>query len=968
MKTLNAKRITTLAAGAALLGLGVAFGGAITFQNVPIISSSGQPLVQVVVGSSAQPIDAVSAGNIAAAIGNLAYASVPVTATVNATQAASVLKVTVTGSGTSLANQQVWLNESGTAGSSAGTFQFGALIGSVLNGAIILSSPQSTKSLQSGSSTQYAYAEGNPTSLTASPANSPYSAAGSVPVYLTPSGSSNGGGFTLSSFSTGGYDNIMQVTNAQLSSLLNNFGGTGESETLWLTGFPVWNQQTGTFNLMSAGGAYQVTFAKPINMNTGSGSNSINTAIRLLGQNWTIINETGPSTSVTSTTAVHGGHAWLAASLAPLTTVYVGQNLTSGPFKVELTDLGQPNSNGVSQASINVYTNGVLTNTSQVSPGTTTKFNVTGQTLFVNVNQTFAGLYAYQKWAKMQLYNNVYKVTDGQVFNKTNNPGWYADLLWTNTTSGTAAKALQSIILYNVSPTTLTPGQSFNFIQKPADFKLTFVGDQLGSANFDSVTAAVSESTETYQNTGTKGAGAPIPSNLTEPAQLLTVTSGINNAFSYAGQTSSQVVYDLTPYKLSSTGNSVTLTTPTSSNAVLTYTGANALWVSSTYPLTGTITGYLTASSAAPTSASFSFNGFPQGVTLGQTFYNVTNIQITNGRALSGTGFQIVVNTANAASSVALSTLASAGAPQILYPISGQSYQGLSSSSVIYNQQNGQTTQTWAITETSTGTPTAGGLNNLFGYNMTEQAVPSNTAATDKLGFAIYNSTAGVGGQSFLQLNYSIAGTRNNVTYTSTQGTVINANAGFRTERGSKVSAISPSMDTFALAKSVDELSLAVGVANATVSGKKYSLYGPYGVGQATNIANVSIGKVTATAVLASGSYNITGIGNIQAIPSVASATTPVLLKNLSSSAPLVVLDSQAAAAPQSNYILVGSGFVNTLSQQLQSAYNVTFTPSSAPVFQAYGANRILVAGFYGNQTQSAADSFINALYAQATV
>jgi hypothetical protein len=91
MKSLNGKRIAAVAAGAALLGLGLAFAGPVSFQNVPIISNSGQPVVQVVIGSTAKPSDGAAAANIAAAIGNLAYTSVPVTATVNMTQAAKVL-------------------------------------------------------------------------------------------------------------------------------------------------------------------------------------------------------------------------------------------------------------------------------------------------------------------------------------------------------------------------------------------------------------------------------------------------------------------------------------------------------------------------------------------------------------------------------------------------------------------------------------------------------------------------------------------------------------------------------------------------------------------------------------------------------------------------------------------------------------------------------------------------------------
>jgi len=54
-------------AGAALLGVGLAFSGPVSFSSVPIISNSGQPVVQIVVGSGAKPGDGVAAANIAAA-------------------------------------------------------------------------------------------------------------------------------------------------------------------------------------------------------------------------------------------------------------------------------------------------------------------------------------------------------------------------------------------------------------------------------------------------------------------------------------------------------------------------------------------------------------------------------------------------------------------------------------------------------------------------------------------------------------------------------------------------------------------------------------------------------------------------------------------------------------------------------------------------------------------------------------
>ncbi len=1005
MKTLNAKRISLIAAGAALLGLGVAFAGPITFSNVPIISATGQPLAQIVIGSSAQPIDGVSAGNIAAAIGNLAYASVPVTASVNQAQAANVLKVSVSSaSGATVTNQQVWLNETGSGGAAAGSYQFGVLIGSVLNGAIILNALAQTKGLQGGSGTQYSYQESN--SLTISPVSSPYYATGSVQAPTTPSAGYNGGGVSFSNgftstVSSVNWDNIMQISSTQLPALLNNVGSYGETSYLWLTGFPVFNQVStvNQFQVESAGGAYQVIFNKPIQSFTSSGSLQINAPISLLRQNWTIINETVPGKLIGSQNIVYGGKLTIASSLAPLTTVYVGHNITSGPFAVQLTDLGQPNANGVSTASIAVYYNGVLTpNVTQLTPGTTKKFNVSGQILYINLNSTFAGLYAYQKWAKMQLYSNVYTLTDGQKFNQTTNPGWIVRLLWTNTTSTSPAQAnaLQSIVVYNQTPTSLQAGQSYSFIQSPAAYKVTFIGDTLGSGNFDNVQATTSTATNLqYQNlvggVAATSVNGIVITNVSEAAQELTVTSQINNAFSYAGQTSSSVTYVLTPYSLTETGNNLLMTngpnTIAATNVILLYTNVNgANWITSTQTLQVQLTGWTSNSqNSGTTIPTVQFTSNSQTISIPTNMYNVTGIQLQN-RALPG-ALSITVKTySTTGNSVTLATLSNEAPGALLNVQSGKVWAPLNlaaAGNVLYNQQNGQPTSTFILTQQgqpAAPTSTSGQVAQYFTYSMNEIAVPTNTAATDLLQFGIDNSTTGVG-QYPMQINYSVAnsllggistsaGLRNNASYTSTAGgNAINVLPGFRSERGSKIAQITSTTDTFAIAKLVDTLQMAVGTSNTVISGKNYKLYGPYGVGQATNIANVSIGPVTASATLGAGStYNITGISNIQATPSVTHSDVPVLLSAVSSTAPLVVLDSKAATAPQSNYILVGSGFVNSLSQQLQSAYNITFTPSSAPIMQSYGANRILIAGFYGNQTQTAANNFINQLYAQATV
>ena len=981
--------------------MGLAFAGPVTFQNVPIISNSGQPVVQVVIGSTAKPADGVSAANIAAAIGNLAYTSVPVTATVNATQAKSVLQVAVSSGATGggISNPQVWLNESGTA-SSSGTYAFSALIGSVLNRAVALGAPANTKTLQ-GSTGSYAYPVSN--SLTSSVTASPYYAAASAygvpsnPLQTTATGgvtfTTGGNGFRATG---NGYDNIMQVTGTQLPALLSNSGQYGETETLWLTGFPVFDQGTfsspvNQFAIANAGGAYQVTFNKPIPILTGS-SGVNQPSISLLGSTWTILNYTAPNQavdtlggSVVASTDVFGGSLTLAASLVPVTTVYVGHNLTSGPFTVQLTDLGQPNQNGIVPASLAVYYKGTLTNTTSTFPSTgNVRFNVTGNLLTVSVSSTFAGLYQYQKWAKMQLFSNLEPITSGSAWNSTTNQGWSVLLGWTNSTSGTKVSALQTIIVYNNTPvTSLAAGTPFSFIGNPSAYKMTLAGDTLGN-NFDAVTAALSYiNTVTYQNTQSgSGVGLGNIDSVTEPAQYLTVKSQIPNVFSSSisgdGQT---LLYDLTPYQLTEVANSITAN---GINGGIEYIYANTInpyngLVSGTYPLHITVWGYatstsqqatynvLTVSSLGVTSDSGANPALvpANGVAALSTLYNVT--KITLDESIPGLTVYITSNAPTTWNGVGttnngvLATLKSI-APEVLVPSTTPryTYSVQANAAEAYNPQTGSlsTFTLESVASSTSAVPYA-----LFTYNVVENPVPGQPTPNDAMTFEIYNSSSGAGAASvgWLQENYSLSH-NNNVTYVSTTNTVVNVKAPFRTERGSTVANIGPTSITLDLAKVVDTLSIQVGTTASNVTTTKYKLYGPYGLDSPTNLANVSIGKVAGTPVLAGSSYTISGINNIDATPSVSSATQPVLLNDLATT-PLVVLDSQASAG--SNLILIGSGYVNTLSAQLQTAYNVSMT-TTTQIEQAYGTNRILIAGYSAAQTTAAANAFIQQLYANA--
>ncbi len=1037
MKTLNAKRIAAVAAGAALLGMGLASAGAVTFQNVPIISNSGQPVAQIVIGSTAKPSDGVAAANIAAAIGNLAYTSVPVTASVNQTQAKSVLSVQVSSSSYKLANQQVWLNVTGSTSYGSGTYLLTALIGSVLNRAVITGAPLQSKFMENAAS-NYAYTDTGPRTwdTTHSPTQSPYTDAGAIYSPTVPAATSNGGGITFNqnfvNSTSGNGDNIVQITSSNLPSLLNNYGQYSESESLWLTGMPVFNQSTSPksmqLQIQSAGGAYEAFFGKMINKLSTTGA--VNQAqIKLLGQPWTILNyyNLPTGTLATGTSLLPGGKIQLAESLTNMTTVYVGHNLTSGPFTVELTDLSQPNANGVSTASVDIFYNGgtTPTNVTQITPasagGKIAVFNISGHNLYVNVNQTFAGLYAYQKWAKMQLYSNVWNVTSGQVFNQTSNPSWKTVLEWGNV-SGTASgniNALGAIVLYASSPTgggaaavkNLNAGQSFSWVQSPSAWTATFVGDTLGK-NYDPVQFSMQNNAgvgTSYQNPAGTSQTAHIYSfgnvsgtfvtlsktqsvnttALNASDEELYVTSSIPTAFQYAGQSAvNYVKWNLLPLELYSTNSVWTYNLPSSGSNMITnvvVTGTNvANFATSSKKVTITVYGTVNSVNG-PTAqqASVYYDGSKAGWPTNTIFENITSVTLS--RAVPNMGVEVFAqHISDAANELLMATLQPLGGPAVMYPNPGHYWQKITAATptVTYAQPN-QNLQSWTLKANAGGNNGVSGHHSqYFTLNMTEYPVPNSQSLQDNISIGLVNSTAGIAAEPLFQMNYSGVwgagsdhGQSNNFTYASSQqvgtGSFTNAQAGFITERGTKIASVGPQSSTINFAESPDMLQILVAPSSNSITSKKYTLCGPYGIGQAvgptcTGISNVTVAQVTANITVGAGAnFTVSGIGNIKATPSVSSATTPVLLTNLSTTAPIAVLDSQAN--PSGNLILVGSGYVNTLSQQLQNAYNITLTPTSAPIAQGYGTNRILVAGYYANQTTTASNQFIQQLYAAAS-
>ena len=1046
MKSLYAKRIAAVAAG---LLVGLAFAGqGLTLFNVPIINSAGTPVVQIVVGSGTQTpyspgiSDGVVAANIAAAIGSLAHTSSNITATVSGT---SGVKCVVTTPTCTLSNQEVWLGEKGLV-TPTGSYSFKALIGSVINGAVLnYNTLSATKSLQGSGS--YSYPE-EPTpayAITATPTSpSPYTGTGTSPsVPASVLSGTNGGGVNFYTFknSSGGtnYDNIVELTNGQVPSLQNNAGTYGESESLWLAGFPVYDQNISNFAVLDTQGAYELLFTKPIPVYTNGHTNRV--GLTILGENWTIYNATPPKVSagsitdaLTAQTFVTGGNVTLAQSSTPIQRLNVSDNLTvdSGKITILLQDLSYvEGSSSTSQATFVVFNNGVVTNSSViVSPGAVATVNSSGTILYIYVPQTFPGVYARARYANVQVFSTLTNVTSGKDFN-VNNKNWLTELRWTTNQStftnfgplGQNAM-LEGLVLYSNSSsvaTTLTPGQSFSYIQNPANWKVNFVGDTLGApgsgnSNYDPLGISTGfDSGDTYSNPGTQSGitkyqfagsnvlAAPVTATapnavaagnetaITEPVNKFTVSSSASGAFTITPSSGaspasslSSAVYNLDAYKLNqlATINVTNANVPTSTagtTVLLTNLGVPGNYVTSTTnPLTITVKGY---KGGAFQTQTFTFDNLPSAGSSnaftipGALFGNVTDVSLSYALPNPGVTASVYAVTNSVASNpaaslnpadsanVELASLTYQG-PTLLYTPSTYTYYeapNALSSTVNYGEEGYQLPFKLAeVANSASGT----GRLIMYSYTIPEIAVPSSSTVDANVIIDLTNASTINQPAPLYWLNYSTSGS-GKLTYQGTQNVQTGITAGFRTERGSELASLSSTSLTYDEATGVDTLAFLVGPSNQNVSSTT-KLYGPYTVGQATNIPNVTIGAVNATCTFSATSCSVVGINSITATPSATQAVVAVPLNTALN--PIAVEDSHANAT---NEIVIGSKYVNSVAAQIfaqNSQLNSTFGPTGpdSVIVNGYGT-KILVAGYSSAQTVQAGNQFIEDLIANAT-
>jgi len=606
-------------------------------------------------------------------------------------------------------------------------------------------------------------------------------------------------------------------------------------------------------------------------------------------------------------------------------------------------------------------------NQSSVTPGTIQKFTADGQSIYVYVQSTFPGLYASEKWARVEAFANIFNVTSGRQFGNYTNDD--VELLWTtNSTTSGSPNELQGIVLYGNSQAdvNLKQGQYLSFPSVDPKWKVYFEGQTLAPQSYDNLLITTGEQNfVSYQNlAGNSNNYGVNDSVIKEPANLFTVSSSIPNAFSFSGQKSSSVTYNLDSYLMSVNGNSMTPgILPANANSIeVTVTDKPVpSLVTPNNPLEIQINGYTTSNTQYQTTVTFNYlSGSNSTIIPGVVLNNVTDITayLSNGEAYPYPGVTVNVYDYNGISAGnSLATLSYAG-PEIMYQQSGKNYYFLYNPSVISYQQPNQPQMNFTLTAL---TPSGTGRHQYFTYQISEYPIPYSTSYTDNIIIGITNATS-LSASPFYELNMTNGS--ENITYVSSSGNQFNVKPGFTTERGSIIQTIAPTQVSISLAKNVDELMFAVTSHSQSVS-TSYSKYGPYGIGEATNIPNVTIANVTYK-------INVEPVNTSTSSNSVSSitktieynTTVPYISTDITTN-PLVVFASNANM--NKPLIVIGSGYVNSVAQQIEAQNNFTIGPTENNVTVKAFGNKILIAGYTANQTVEAGNMFIEDLLTQAS-
>ncbi|MFH1306707.1 MAG: hypothetical protein ABIH83_03590 [Candidatus Micrarchaeota archaeon] len=516
MKGVNASKIVTLAAGAVLL-CSSAIAATASYENVELVSPSGQVNAKIVVGSSAQISDGIAAANIASVLANYAYKSSTLYAELSGEPTCSATG-TISGAGTcEVSNEKVTI-EITVPGEIANAHQFKTLITDTIDRT--LANRNSTKSED-----HYNASMGtNDVNTVLSPLRSYSENTASASRLYRISGSQ------FSGFKDKVVTDPQAGADFAYTAEQGFWVGSSVDAVVYDSGSAyrqiVAKPRIAAYNIRFLGNDYGIPFCTQVNQTSADGdwrwctsdtssqyrTDNHRVKIPFLGSEWIISSMSLPSTVLASATnATSGGQVKLAKE-AKYDIINVGGVIDGGDFKVRLADISvATGAANIHPAILDVLdANDAVVGQVQVNPGDTYTFtqSSTGKTIKVHVYRTAPGFTLSAKWAEIAIYTDEITLQDGQRYNLVSsgdaNYNWKVELGWknrdwTSAASSNNSDSLREIVLYDEDSfigKKMVAGDIYNFPKEDTGFRMTYNGLDLTDSDYVPVTITALTSTD----------------------------------------------------------------------------------------------------------------------------------------------------------------------------------------------------------------------------------------------------------------------------------------------------------------------------------------------------------------------------------------------------------------------------------------------------------------------------------------
>jgi len=998
VRSLNVKKIAALAAGTALVGAAVAAAGAITYSNTPIISESGVPQVKIVVGERAAASDGVVAANIAAMIGNLAWRTQAVTATVDGkSNVGCTVSGATGGAGTcAISNEKVWLNVT-LPGVVSGAVEFRTLINDWVDRKL---------ENRNESSSDDKYDQSND---------------------LSPLEDSQ----AVKKFTANDFPAL------QTGSITDTYANQGytEEQTLWVRAKTVFDDSLKKVVGATPDLAYQIQFTHdqygiPVatcNPDDGaifpgftddrftddtnrSCSDTDRTdrhrvLIKFLGEDYIISDMSPPHINVTSSTDEAQGGSIRLAKESAYGIVHVGENLSTGSYYVKLADITTPTTTAFQTfASIQIYDlNGNLLKEDKVPEGGTYTWTAPDSSkIRIRVYKNNPGYYAYAKWAEMAIYSKEFELRHGEKISDDCET-WKVYLTWKNKDPTKASKyvdSLRRIVVknernnYNVK---MVEGDTQNIICSPVIWQLQYNGLTCADpGDYDSLSMNIMQRTFTLNKVNEQDC---VTATRLPDANVLRIASGLNQPFTVTaggmtGQVSEfyvnlgtnllNVSYGSSwEIKDKSTGN------PSFNAAYLKLTPKDPWGSQTTFTAVGYDAGgnLVVSNPGTTTSGTDPLNLTPS--VSGKTWAEITALVARNptyGVRFNMTAFNDAAGNESGNLTMEVGIYNDAG--EVIRTQPGETECDFRGSGISVEYDPGDGRQPWGFGSGASGTSLQWCT---LGYNSNTCQLSIDDDGGNNERYIAFREFAGNSPYNYdyvrfviQQRNQSgavyqfvdpVSGGVLDTTPDKMNYTGVGIGPGqfdgaqtvnFITDRGSKFTSISSQSAAFKVAKKVCEAQYFM-KASGTTPNEPVQV-GPLGEGESTvglaggitiKVTQITEDVGTCTAVAGGATCEVTGLDQLTATPSVTSTVIPTDLDTATNK--LVVLDRDADRA--ATLIVVGGNLVNTVADEIIRSSNIDLRTETV-VVRAIGTNRILVAGYSPQDTVTAGNQFIQALIA----